>query len=369
MSTILTVIIIVLFLGCGVLIFKISKDSKAIDDNYSFSVYTPKKEQKDGVEGNTQDFIPVNSFKGNVMCLGNYNYRAIVECGSVNYFLLSPQEQDVVDASFQRFLNSLSFPVEFYLQTRTFDNDSYCDNIDEKAKMAVKKFPSIGPYAKMYRDAMRNLPDILMNDKIHKKYIIIPLNQRDLAGMTTLTADELENYALQELETRVMSVCGNLNSVGLYTRVLDKRELAECLYSYYHRDYYKLARDFLAGYYNTISVGTEYSEKNPFIVNKELNLDLIMQEAQNKIQLELVHKGNSPEESMLYHYIYDTLETFKVYKNQNVFELLRRAEEMSEKLRYDTYGLSNVEKISEQDYEDAKYFVDGLYNNEERGIN
>ena len=68
------------------------------------------------------EFLPFKDISDGVIDLGLHNYRAIIEVGSLNYNLRTEQEQDIVESSFSRFINSIQSPLTLYIQTRKIDN-------------------------------------------------------------------------------------------------------------------------------------------------------------------------------------------------------------------------------------------------------
>ena len=79
---------------------------------------------------NAQDFLPFEDIKDGVIDLGDFEYRAIIECQSINYDLKTSKEKEMIDASFQRFLDSLSFPITIHLQTKTIDNTKVLQTLE-----------------------------------------------------------------------------------------------------------------------------------------------------------------------------------------------------------------------------------------------
>ncbi len=70
----------------------------------------------------SQDFVGIEGVDRGVLLLPGGRSRLVVEvAGAVNFGLLSPEEQDRVEASFRRLLASLNFPVQFHCQTRLLD--------------------------------------------------------------------------------------------------------------------------------------------------------------------------------------------------------------------------------------------------------
>ena len=83
----------------------------------------------------SQEFLPFDKIEDDLIDLGGFRYKKIIECTSINYTLKTEMEKEMVEASFARFLNCFQFPISFYIQTREMDMQEYLlrlkDNIEE----------------------------------------------------------------------------------------------------------------------------------------------------------------------------------------------------------------------------------------------
>ncbi len=303
-------VFVILILGAVIVILKpdlinkVSKknnnsndDSSAKGGNYSSS--------GDVKIGDTKQFLPYERILNYCIDLGNYNYRAIVEVSSLNYGLMSATEQEMVDASYRAFLDALDFPVEFYIQTREFDTQAVIDDLKERSKGAVKKYPNLKSYAEQYIYEMSEITKRFGNSKTKKKFVIINFDQSDLQDVSELTKEEINTFAQDELMQRASIVVAGLTGVGVTATLLDRVGIAEVLYSYYHRDNFRIAKDIVSGYLNSLVVnGPDHRS------DVRHNLDQILSYAQNSIKA-LVTASTTDEEIVLYKYIFNELEKFK----------------------------------------------------------
>ena len=110
-------IILFIFIAViGGMVFAVIKTLKKTDQTMTGAVADPK------TISTAQDFLPFNDIDNNMIDLGGFKYRMIVECSSTNYNLKTGSEKEMIEMAFQRFLNSLQFPVTFYIQTKEIDN-------------------------------------------------------------------------------------------------------------------------------------------------------------------------------------------------------------------------------------------------------
>lgn len=281
-------------------LFRKNKKSADGDNNVKYDAEINPK------IGDSKAFLPYKSLKDYSIDLGNYNYRAILEISSINYHLMSQTEQEMTDSAYRAFLDSLDFPIEIYIQTREFDFQKVIDDLEERTVASIKKYPQLEDYCKLYINEMTGITKRFGNSKIKKKYVIVPFNQEDFQDVSELSPTEIDSFATEELLSRCNIVASGLEAVGLKVDLLDKSMIAECLYSYYHRDTFRIAEDIVNGSLNSLVInGPEHRADDRQV------LDTILSSAQRSIQTKLVKASTSDEELVLYKFIFNELEKFK----------------------------------------------------------
>lgn len=304
------------------------------------------------VYGNTADFIPFKDITENILDLGNYSFRTILECSSINYSLLSETEQNTEDMLFNNCLNSISFPFEIYIQTREIDMNTKMRELSNQTEKTKKKFPQCSAYADNYLLYMKNLTNIIGNTKIKRKYFIISFNSSELKGMSSLSIEEIIEFSKSQLLNRSNIVASCLKACGLNVKLLDKSEICEVMYSYYHRDRYNIAKDIVKGRYDSLVINNK-NEKQP---NERQILDSILTEVQNRIKTELVTALSTSEEIAYYEYIYKVLDVFRQDdKVSSVAELMEKNYEevnADTKKEFDTYIKNHLDEIEPKDQTD-----------------
>ena len=285
MQIFIMIITVILFVGAIIFaIFKVIKtlqktDPNKVDTSISDDITI------------AQDFLPFDDIKDNVIDLGGHNYRAIIECSSTNYNLKTDKEKDIIEASFQRFLNSLTFPITLFIQTRIMDNTKILNQLEEDIKTVIVQYPNIEEYANNYYQEMSNLQYYMQNNKQKKKYIIVPYNEA--INMTNLTDEEKYEYSLGEIRERALIVADGLVSVGVKTNILNTSELIELIYSSYHKDNYSNYENIVSGEQLALIVT---GEKNPEqMMSNDERIDWILHEAQERIKNEIIDKPISPK--------------------------------------------------------------------------
>lgn len=236
----------------------------------------------------THDFLPFKNIQNRVIDLGGHEYRAIIECNSVNYALKTGAEQDAIEASFQRFLNSLSFPITIFIQTRIIDNSKMLKELEEELKNTVKDNPQMYFYAESYLNDMHNLYSEIGNNKQKKKYIIVNYNEAN--NIPNMSDAEKYEYSLSELDTRVRTIISSLHPVGIKGKRLDTREIVELIHSCYHKENYGHIENATDDEFLSMIVDGENHEEN--MTNDE-KMDFILYQAQMNILKDVIHDDMS----------------------------------------------------------------------------
>ena len=79
----------------------------------------------------TQQILEIDQVKDGVMILKNKALRGIMMVTSVNFALMSEDEQNAVIGQYQNFLNSLDFPLQIIIQSRRLNITSYLDKLKD----------------------------------------------------------------------------------------------------------------------------------------------------------------------------------------------------------------------------------------------
>ena len=238
-------------------------------------------------------------------------FLMVIECQGINYDLMSGLEKNSVEQGFLQFLNTLRYPIQIYVQTRTVNLTSsintYKDKIEEISKQYLNKQIEYnqkvrsGQYSEkeiqmekyelirqrnLYEygiDIVNNTERMSLNKNILSKhyYVIIPYYPEE-ASNSSFDKEEIANLAFSELYTKAQSIISSLSVCGINSKILDSTELIELLYVAYNRDeseVLNLRRALNAGYEDLYSTAPDVFERRI----KELDL---------KIEEEALKKAN-----------------------------------------------------------------------------
>lgn len=250
---------------------------------------------------------------------GGKRFLMVIECQGINYDLMSGLEKNSVEQGFLQFLNTLRYPIQIYVQTRTVNLgnsiNTYKERVDDISKQYAEKQMQYnqkirsGQYTdeelskekyelirqrNLYEygiDIINNTERMSLNKNILSKhyYVIIPYYP-DEASNGAYQQDEITSLAFSELYTKAQSIISSLAVCGINSKILDSTELAELLYVAYNRDeseMFNLRRAMNAGYEDLYSTA-------PDVLNKR------MKELDIKIKQDAIKKANET--------IYDVIE-------------------------------------------------------------
>src|SRR5690625_905942 len=236
-----------------------------------------------------QEFLPFEGISDSMINMGNHQYRALIEVSSINYELRTKKERDVLELSYQRFLNSLDFPYSIFIHSRTVDNTKMLNNLQKDIQETLETFPQLAEYGETHLGDMGNFQDRTNTHKQKKKYIVVPYD--DIHELTNLDDDEKYSEAAKELFSRCSIVIDNLEGLGLKGRVLTTEEVASVITSTYHRDNHNHINGVIDGDYLERFV---FGENKMADILSEGKLDLILIEAKSKLKSELINSSETP---------------------------------------------------------------------------
>lgn len=313
--SIVPIIVIFGFLALvGVAVFLVMKELKKTKNQMAGNINTNNVET-------AQAFLPFEDVPTNVIDLGNHHYRMIIETSSTNYKLRTPQEQNIIEMTFQEFLNGLTHPITLYVQTRKLDMRKILEHIEEENEKVVLEFPSLENYASNYLGEMNQLESYVGNNIQKKKYVIVPYDEA-----LTMDIPEEEKFALslKELTARANNLSDGLRGIGISTRILSREEIVELLYYTYHKDGTGVPDAVLSDYLKTFVEGNRNPLKE---ASQEDKIDMILYQAQMKIRYEVMEDLIQNQDEIDY-----SQELFK--RVEKVYEDLTESRRLFDDLEY-----------------------------------
>lgn len=137
-------------------------------DKTTASVKAGKKPPKDS---STERYLPFSEIRDNVIVMKDGSSRMVLHVHALNFNLKSTEEQDAILMSYQRFLNSLNFPIQIIVRSLKVDIEAYINRLKNLALKQSNTLLQEQTYR--YVDFLTNLIDLA---QIMKKefYIVVP---------------------------------------------------------------------------------------------------------------------------------------------------------------------------------------------------
>ncbi|HEY5805857.1 MAG TPA: hypothetical protein VIS56_00540 [Candidatus Saccharimonadales bacterium] len=202
----------------------------------------------------TQNTLQIAEIRDGIVIMNDGSFRSVVMVKSVNFDLMSQQEQEAVEFSYQGFLNSLYFPIQIFIRSQRVDLQPYINKLDkirsehDNMLLAMLMEDYIG-----YIDQLSQQTNIM--DK--KFYIVIPFfphvdvqkaitqSKNFVTGFlglfntkeqsVVINEQDLEK-AKAELKNRIQAVMQGLMQCNIQSLPLDTQELIELYYDTYNPD-------------------------------------------------------------------------------------------------------------------------------------
>ncbi|MEK9158184.1 MAG: hypothetical protein AAB638_03320, partial [Patescibacteria group bacterium] len=91
----------------------------------------------------TKQLVSIADIKDNIVLLQNGSLRSVIEVSAINFELRSEEEQAGILQNFQRFLNSIDFPLQMVVNSRQLNMDGYLKMVAGVAESATNELLKI----------------------------------------------------------------------------------------------------------------------------------------------------------------------------------------------------------------------------------
>ena len=340
-----------------------SKDNKKkIDQNYGKFTGNLTRES-------IFEFMEFDEIVDNMIVRKNgTQYVMILQCNGVNYDLMSEQEKISVEEGFVQFLNTLRFPIQLYIQSRTLnlrdiieEYKSRVDNLTieidkldakiaqaqtqgnkalkEKLEFEKRRKINILEYGINITDYVEKLSSN-KNVLQQRTYVVVSYYSAEIGGgLDKYSKEEIYNMCFSELYTRCQNIASALGTSQITSSILDSEELAELLYIAYNRDeaeLLQLSKALDAQYDALYSTGKDVLQKKQEKLDQEINIAAIdmatdsILKADRQKQIEDLELAISKEEKIKQK-ANELLDTYENQLDPRVYQLAKKEVENSGK--------------------------------------
>ena len=277
-------------------------------------------------------FMQFDKIEDNMIIQDNgQRYLMVIECEGVNYDLMSQMEKTSVEAGFVQFLNTLRFPIQLYVQTRTINIEECIENYNNKIENIKKEIENKEKeYSKLIKtdnynekqeeilnrelirirnlyeygkDIVDNIQKTSQNKNVLRKhyYVVVPYYAAEI-GIDTLNEEEKKSLIFSELYTRAQTLINALYSCEMKSRILDSEELVDLLYVAYNREdseIFGVDKAIKAGYNELYSTAPDVLDKKMKAIDIQIkeNATELAKEAIDDARKEKERKIKKKEEN------------------------------------------------------------------------
>lgn len=272
-------------------------------------------------------FMEFDKIEDDMIIQENGNkFVMILKCQGINYDLMSETEMLAVEEGFSNFLNTLKYPIQLYVQSRSLNleesintyktrlsglrgeydkaeaaayNTKRANKLTLKEKEAidfeVRKKKTLYEYG---ADLINYVEKMSLNKNILQRryYIVVSYYASELGLATNFTKEEARDLAYSELYTRCRSVASALVPCGVESSIMKSSEVAEILYIAYNKDdsdVYNIKKAIDNGFYRLYSTAPDIIEKKQIAIDNTVREQAIVEaEEALKKAVERLRKNN-----------------------------------------------------------------------------
>jgi len=353
------IIVVVILILAGILFLIILKNKKQEEGKNSFQDGSKEKKTDEKSQGRVsiKRFMEFDDILDNMIVRKNrQQYIMVVQCKGVNYDLLSEDEKMAVENGFTQFLNTLRFPVQLYVQTRSLNLRDIIETYKDKVKEIQIEIESLD--AKIKKAKLTGNKEIIERLEFERRrknnvleygtdiseyvarmslnrtvlqqntYVIVSFYPSELGTeISNYSKHEIDNMCFNELYTRTQTVIRSLGAAEVSGRILESEELAELLYIAYNRDdaeVLQLRRALDAEYDAFYSTAPDIMQKKMAKLQQDIEEKAVKLATQSMVEADRIRNLEKNKEQKIKN---RALEVVEAYKEQMDMELYNGTKE------------------------------------------
>lgn len=200
----------------------------------------------------TQNLVPIEEIKQSTVVLRSGHLLQILMVDGLNFSLKSEEEQNIIIATYQNFINALDYPIQVVIHSRKINIKNYLDGLKEYEGKETSPLlqNQIAEYREFVRAFVKDNPimtktflvvipfapiTVPKKESFFKIFPFIKQRGKEEAERAAREAGESSfRKNLAQLEQRVNQVTDGLNTIGLEAMKLNDDALIELFYNFYN---------------------------------------------------------------------------------------------------------------------------------------
>lgn len=373
---IMLIILVVVIIGLIIAYYFFVYKSKVNTEKREKEIKTANKEFNGIQRETTEKILDFDEVRDDMIIRKNgQQYVMVVQCKGINYDLLSEAEKESVERGFVEFLNTIRFPIQLYVQTRSLNLRKTIDAYREKVNVIAEEIKSLQKQKVEY-ERMGNQKQVdMLNFEIRRKenvleygqdisnyigrmsfnqnvlqqktYVVVSYFKSELGNISNYSKDEIINMVFTELYTRTETLIRSLGSAQVSGRILDSEELTELLYIAYNRDeeqIYQLDRALDAQYDALYSTSKDVLQKQRDRIDRQIDDMAVDLASDSLLKADSILKDREKLNNELRE---RTIEIIEEYKNQLSPDLYNETKKIIEEKTKEDQEKEKEEKATE----------------------
>lgn len=193
---------------------------------------------KSAQTASTQAFTQIVDIHGNIVYLQGNNACIIIRITSVNFALLSAQEQDAKVQAYAALLNSLSSPIQIVVRSKPLHIEPYLASLTTAVQQTTNQ--KLKEYVGKYKDFVSSL--VQLSTVLDKEFYLVISYSSLESGVGSLikTSTQIGQASYKEqaettLQTKAETLMAQIHRLSLQAKILEKAELVKLFYDIYNQ--------------------------------------------------------------------------------------------------------------------------------------
>lgn len=197
------------------------------------------------ISSSTQKFTDIFDITNNLLILNDGSVSEIIQVGTINFGLLSEEEQDAAIYAYAGILNSLNFPIQIVIKSKAKDVTNYLNSLVEAENATTNQ--SHRAQIARYREFIRTW--VKTSNILDKSFfVVITASALDLGIGTAKTVFNstaevnLDRYELAPIIERATGILNPMRDhlisqfgrIGLFANQITTQEIIKLFYQSYN---------------------------------------------------------------------------------------------------------------------------------------
>lgn len=213
---------------------------------------TQKPEENKQVKASAQSSLLISEIRDDLVVMQDGTFRAIVECKSINFDLMSEKEKEGVEYAYQSFINSLNFNIQILIRSQKVDLGPYINKLID-----IQSSQDNLLLNELMKDYINFIDELSTQANIMSKTFFVIVSYEDPSKKSNAMAESKGFFsslfssgekqeikidtvtmdrAKEELRNRISLIMSGLIQLGIQCNRLSTAQLGELFYNFYNPD-------------------------------------------------------------------------------------------------------------------------------------